>query len=160
LNAYCLDENGEVLLPVDPVVIALQLEAQVYSMELPQGVSGALVKGPNQPIVIMLNQDNASVRQRFTCAHELGHLAHLMKSGADQDEFTYVDFRDAKSSLGTDEEEIFANNFAAELLMPAKSVRKHVRAKNVSLPKLSALFGVSTIAMGHRLDKLKLAVTP
>lgn len=36
-------------------------------------VSGALSKSRNEPAVIYLNADHHTHRQRFTCAHELGH---------------------------------------------------------------------------------------
>lgn len=91
-------------------------------------------------------------------AHELGHLilhrfddVHISKQ------------RDGISELGTDREEIEANRFAAELLMPESMIRKSVTNLGGIDPfdqdldiieKLADQFEVSPQAMNIRLSTL------
>jgi Zn-dependent peptidase ImmA (M78 family) len=53
-------------------------------------------------------------------AHELGHF---IRRTDEPHKYEYVDYRDQRSSTGTDEEEMFANRFAANLLMPELLVK-------------------------------------
>jgi Zn-dependent peptidase ImmA (M78 family) len=144
--------HGDPLLPVDPVKIAGQLEIEVQVAPMIDDASGALVKRPNEPAVIYLNIAHPETRQRFTCAHELGHYTRRINSG--EDAFEYVDLRSNLAAQGTDSDEIYANQFAAELLMPRPAV---LASKNVGLSLLAHRFGVSIEAMSHRLANLGLA---
>ncbi len=156
LATYGLDQSGKIIIPVDPVAIAHGMGAVVYDVELPSGVSGALIKRSNNATAVMLNERDSIVRRRFTCAHELGHFADRISSGEIGDDFEFVDRRDHKSSQGTDQRERSANRFAAELLMPEELVRNMAR-NDPSLPALAVAFGVSVEAMGNRLSNLKIA---
>jgi Zn-dependent peptidase ImmA (M78 family) len=95
---------------------------------LPFDVSGMLV--PLSPLkgeprwAIVVNANDPPVRQRFTIAHELGHLLIHKYSTAHADGRYQVRFRNEKSATGSVREEIEANQFAAELLMPEKEVRR------------------------------------
>jgi Zn-dependent peptidase ImmA (M78 family) len=66
-------------------------------------------------IVIGINARHASTRQRFTIAHECGHL--LLHTGRDLyiDRGFIVRSRDTTSAEVTNVEEIEANAFAAEI---------------------------------------------
>lgn len=111
---------------------------------------------------IGINETESSVRQRFTIAHELGHMfLH------NQDQLSYdpsvelIHFRDEHSTTGTDSKEIQANAFAAELLMPEDAVRKEIRdLKGIDLhdsaavSRLADKFGVSQAAITVRLVSL------
>jgi len=68
---------------------------------------------------ILLNKSDLDKRQRFTLAHEIGHIVlHDQKSKEE-----IVDYRkDILNPQGTKERE--ANKFAAELLMPEDEFRK------------------------------------
>jgi Zn-dependent peptidase ImmA (M78 family) len=71
--------------------------------------------------VIGVNSHHPKTRQRFTIAHEVGHFCLHGHEELRVDKGLFViRNRDATSSTGTDIEEIEANLFAAELLMPAK----------------------------------------
>jgi Zn-dependent peptidase ImmA (M78 family) len=65
----------------------------------------------------------AFVRQRFTIGHELGHLTLHHGHDLILERLVRLNFRDATSSTANDEEEIEANHFAAELLMPHDFLR-------------------------------------
>src|SRR5579872_2579934 len=115
--------------PVDPVQIARTLGIDVRQAVLSPDVSGALVKKLGEDPVILMNANDAPNRQRFTCAHELGHF---VERGNDPDAYEYVDLRDTIwSAAGTDPAEVFANNFAANLLMPAAEVRELVKRQTL-----------------------------
>lgn len=140
-------------LPVDPVWIAGQLGLDVVNATLPTDVSGALIKEAGQDPVILLASNDSKVRKRFSCAHELGHYAYRM-DGKDAS-YEYVDFRGQTASQGTSPEEIFANQFAAELLMPAVSV-KALHKEGMSAVLMAQKFGVSDDAIRFRLINLGL----
>lgn len=140
--------------PVDPVWIAGQLGIRVVEAELEREVSGALIKEAGQSPVILLHSTDHRNRKRFTCAHELGHYIH--RRGDCDDEFSFVELRSPLSSAGLDPAEVYANQFAASLLMPEAEVREQYAEKEQSI-LLAYYFGVSDEAMRHRLRTLKLA---
>ncbi|MBZ0060132.1 MULTISPECIES: ImmA/IrrE family metallo-endopeptidase [unclassified Leclercia] len=139
--------------PVDPVQIAKEMGLDVFVTELPGSVSGALIKQKDQDPAIFLNADDARVRQRFSCGHELGH--YISRQVDNNDVYEYVDLRGEKASNGTDPEEIFANQFSAELLMPVDAV-KDLIAQGYPNYAMAHYFGVSDDAIHYRLKKLGL----
>jgi Zn-dependent peptidase ImmA (M78 family) len=100
---------------------------------------------------IYLNADEPAVRQAFTIAHELGHyfLGHKTNE--------YGVYRRSKAHLNeiTESNEIEADQFAANLLMPEPMVRtmlaKYPFLLDVDLSLLARRFGVSTSAINNRL---------
>jgi Zn-dependent peptidase ImmA (M78 family) len=140
--------------PVDPVLIARRLGVDVREAPLSSNVSGALVKRFGEDPTILLNAVDHPHRQRFTAAHELGHY---VSHESDPDEYEYVDLRDTVfSAAGTKPEEVFANAFAANLLMPAEEVRR-LQKEGYTLTQMALYFGVSQDAMHFRLKNLGLA---
>lgn len=140
-------------LPVDPVLIARRLGIDVYETQLPKNVSAALVKEYGEDPTIALSARDSSNRKRFSCAHELGHFV----SKTDQpEEYEYIDFRDRRSSTGLDRDEVYANNFAAALLMPSDEVRR-LKNEGYSEVEMAWEFDVSLEAMTNRLNFLRLS---
>ena len=97
-------------------------------------------------------------RRRFTLAHELGH--HLLRHSAS----FYVDFVDVGGTAGDSpgynwQHERAANEFAANLLMPADLVRAAFR-RDPDGQRLATTFAVSRLAMGFRLAALGLRTGP
>jgi Zn-dependent peptidase ImmA (M78 family) len=137
--------------PVDPVVIAQEIGVKVIETELPPDVSGVLAKEEGQDAVIFLSSSDHKNRKRFTCAHELGHFIKKMELG--EQEISSVNFRDSRSSEGKDPEEMFANQFAANLLMPEEEVLRQKRTPSFVLARY---FGVSPEAIINRLKSLGL----
>jgi Zn-dependent peptidase ImmA (M78 family) len=156
--AWAAAEGGDPRLPVDPFVIAQELGLKAYSANLDQGVSGMLVKRAGEDAEIYVHAADSSNRQRFTCAHELGH--YVKRSAAGDSAWEYVERRDLLTSQGTDPDEIYANQFAAALLMPREAVETRFRAlENPSVTGAAALaveFGVSVDAMQYRIKNLGL----
>jgi Zn-dependent peptidase ImmA (M78 family) len=91
-------------------------------------LAGILFQEDNQ-IIIGVNESHPSTRQRFTIAHELGHLELHSHSKLHVDTHfkSPIRLRDEISSLAIDPEEIDANTFAAELLMPTLMIERDVR---------------------------------
>lgn len=148
--------------PVDVGRIAEHLGAQVVEERLDRDLSGLLYRDGDQ-VVIGVNNSHAERRRRFTVAHEIGHMV-LHKGRPLVLDHVRVNFRNATSSTATDLEEIQANAFAAELLMPGAQVMAYARAaleagraSDAALVRdLADGFDVSEQAMEYRLVNLGL----
>ncbi|PRY72443.1 ImmA/IrrE family metallo-endopeptidase [Halomonas ventosae] len=107
------------------------------------------IEAPEPGYRCAYNTDEALVRQRFTQAHELGHvlLKHVSKD--------HTRLRDTTFNDRGDWREIDANAFAAELIMPAEYVR-HQASKIPHISELARFFGVSPTAIRYRLINLGL----
>lgn len=140
--------------PVDPVVIAKQMDLKVIEAELPAPVSGGLLRKDGDDPVVVLNESEPKTRKRFTCAHELGHYVYRLETGCDR-EFEYTDLRNHLSSMGMDKEEMFANRFAGALLMPRSKVEELMK-NHLPVLVMAHKFGVSADAMRVRLKVLNL----
>ncbi len=145
--------------PVDLDKIARLLKLKIVYKELDDEVSGMLVMGKGDSIIVV-NEDHSKKRQRFSISHEIGHfLLHRLNEGVFIDRAP-IYFRD-KASVGTIKE-IEANAFAGELLMPESVIRKEIEKKSLSafddntVEELAKKFDVSTQALTVRLMKLKL----
>jgi len=161
---------GAIKAPINVQAIAEFLGITVSFQPFKPELSGVLLKEETRT-VIGVNSAQASTRQRFTIAHELGHyvLAHKGEIFVDQTvRRQAVTIRhDNKSSLGTDSNEKDANAFAAELLMPEEliynAVRKHLHKVGEIDPEtlvsqLAMEFDVSSEAMQYRLTNLGLFI--
>jgi len=161
--ARVLQESGQAgQIPVDIEVVAKSRGARVIRERLDRDVSGLLMRD-GDAVVIGVNDLHAPRRQRFTVAHEVGHL-ELHKGRPLVLDHVRLNFRDATSSAATDVEEIDANAFAAAILMPADLVIQEARrlledptATDASIvPLLAQGFDVSDQAMEYRLINLGL----
>ncbi len=152
-DEVALRDPDAVLLPIDPVRVAGALGIDVYKARMTRGVSGALRKSRGSDAEIYLNRDDSLNRQRFTCAHELGH--YVRRTAAGDLDYDFVDRRDELASAGRDPEEIYANRFAASLLMPEDLVMEEWR-NGLGPVRLALKFGVSEDAMTYRLQNLTL----
>jgi Zn-dependent peptidase ImmA (M78 family) len=154
--------------PVAVEDIARRLGARLSFERFGPDVSGMLFRdGPNA--VIGVNATHAKTRQRFTIAHEIGHLNLHEGRPMFVDRTVRIDRRDADASLGLDPEEIEANSFAAALLMPEDMILTAVTQSSIHLGatgtveiirRLANRFDVSPQAMEYRLANLGLVVPP
>lgn len=141
--------------PIDPISIARQLGLAVYVGGTGYDTAGMLVKRRGEDATIYLNRSDSRNRQRFTCAHELGH--YVRRSGMGEEDWEADDKRDYMATTGRDPEERYANGFAAALLMPALDVRGHFEdGTPASIAKLAVRYQVSVEAMQYRLANLGL----
>ncbi len=158
-----LDELGLAGPPVPVEEIALACGAVVRRERFRRELSGMVVRGAaDEPgtAVIGVNSSHHPRRQRFTIAHEIGHLRLHTGRKVTVDSGLRVDYRTDAGNPSIQEERD-ANAFAASLLMPAADVQRlaepHVRAgatRSALVGGLSKTFDVSEEAMGYRLLNL------
>lgn len=155
---------GMVSGPVDVELAAKAVGAIVTFEPFKEELSGVLVKDTNR-VVIGVNSTHPYSRQRFTIAHEIGHL--ILKHQGELFVDHVVMRRDSRSSQAIDRQEIEANQFAAELLMPEDLIlqtAKNCYEVNPSLSQaqlvdhLAKAFKVSPQAMEYRLTNLGISM--
>lgn len=154
-----LDKNG-VTAPSVPVEKIAKSEGIIVTKKrLDDDTAGFLLRSGGMKF-IGVNQSQASTRQRFTIAHELGHA--LLHDGDELhvDKNFRINFRDVVSTLATDVEEIESNTFAAWLLMPSKFLIRQITSEHLDIDdgdevaKLAGKYQVSPQAMTYRLANL------
>jgi len=156
-----LETYGQRVPPIDVAMVAQGEGAIVIPQRLGWDVSGVLLRDDSQTL-LGVNSAHHPRRQRFTIAHEIGHLLLHPGRSYTVDSTVRLNWRDDLSSLATDKEEIAANAFAAELLMPERLIRAaidHIATSKISdedriLDALARRFDVSTEAMSYRLINL------
>jgi Zn-dependent peptidase ImmA (M78 family) len=121
---------------------------------LPSGLDG-LAWQTDHHRLILLTATRKWTRQRFTFAHELGHI---LAGDAQQ---VVID-QHLAPGVDTDPTEVRANQFAAVLLMPETELRARVTGPvdDRSFARLTVDFKVSPSAMAVRLRSLGLIGTP
>jgi Zn-dependent peptidase ImmA (M78 family) len=146
--------------PVPVERLAQLAGAEIHYEPFEGQVSGLVHRQRHRPTIIGVNSSHASTRQRFTIAHELGHLILHRGESFHVDERAAIRFRNAQSSLATEPDEIEANQFAAELLMPEYLLsRELAKLPNELDPEdaisiLAKRFEVSEQALTLRLTRL------
>ncbi len=137
--------------PVGPVadLVGLVEGNGIFVVRLPgtEGFQGVSIRDPRKdlPPVMFVSADDPADRERWTVAHELGHIVlhhHIATVGDDEDEI---------------EDE--ANAFAAEFLMPAHEIRHQLSSRTglADLAQLKLHWRVSMGALlrrGHTLEKI------
>jgi len=119
-----------------------------------------IAKVTDESFEIRINETNANTRQRFSIAHELGHLFLHMGFGSDKWRETAIgDSRQRKPGHYASEEED-ANEFAAAFLMPKsdfeEAAKKSLKDGRYSLEVIAKQFAVSEDAVLYRGRNLQL----
>ncbi len=142
--------------PLERITRALGVKIQYSAFE--GDLSGMAFVTDNTPIA-GVNALHHPHRQRFTLAHELGHIQlHRDVLTAQVHVDKGILRRDAMSSAGIEPLEIEANAFAAELLMPQALLDAEIAGRQVDLEDndfvraLARRFKVSEAAMRFRLQ--------
>ena len=157
-----LQKNQITTSPVPVKRIAKALGAQLRFSRLDDELSGMIYVNKGTPIigVNVLHHPN---RQRFTIAHECGHLVfhkRQIEKEVHVDKAFPMLMRDSISSAGVNRMEIEANRFAAELLMPKSLLAKALGNEPFDVDDedvvraLARNFQVSPSAMRFRLGNL------
>ena len=138
---------------VDDLLVRVEGDGMgVAVLDLGDGLAGAYLRPLGKPIAFVNGADPPQ-RQRFTLAHEYGHhrLGHAVR----------VDAPPALEGQTSDPDEIQANAFAAEFLMPRAAAERWA-ARNLDGPvtletvvRFAAAFGVSAQAACIRLKTAK-----
>lgn len=146
--------------PVPVGKLAKRVGAVVRLQPFEGQMSGMVHRQPGGKATIGVNSRHALTRRRFTIAHEIGHLILHKDEDLHVDEASPIGFRTEASAAGVDVNEIEANQFAAELLMPVYLLRSEIERlpKNIetdeAIKKLADRFKVSDQAMTFRLSGL------
>lgn len=157
-----LQENNIDSPPVPVRRIAKSLDARVIFSPLDNELSGMIYVKGRTPI-IGINSLHHPNRQRFTIAHECGHLAlhkGLIGKKIHVDKRFPMLMRDSLSAAGISEIEIEANLFAAEILMPKHLLTEVLNNEPFDIDEeetvnsLARSFRVSPAAMRFRLGNL------
>ena len=139
--------------------IARKLGASIFYRDFDEDVSGLLIR-QGESAVIGVAKQQSKERQRFTIAHELGHLLLHEAEEIHIDKQFRVYLRSKVSSTAADVREIEANTFAASLLMPKDFLSRDVSKLELDFEDpdnvlmLAEKYGVSTQAMTFRLMNL------
>lgn len=125
-----------------------------------QDYSGFLYRTTDSAPVIGVNSVHSANRKRFTIAHELAHMLIHPKTGVHLDEVV-IHMRNSKSAEGSNDEEMEANRFAAELLMPRAFLETDIQSMgkihaddDTAIATLAKRYGVSKQSMVIRLSSL------
>lgn len=129
-------------------VIETVFDTDVAVVELPTGLDGCSWQ-TEETRLIMLNSGTGWARQRFTLAHELGHIL-----ACDAQELI-SEAVNVHSSLETEKR---ANAFAAAFLMPEDEVEQQIAGRAIDDALFRSLvchFRVSPLALAYRLSNLR-----
>jgi Zn-dependent peptidase ImmA (M78 family) len=139
--------------------IAKALGVQVRFAPFDDELAGMVYVKDGVPI-IGVNSLHHPNRQRFTIAHELGHLEYdrdMITSSIHVDKGFPVLMRNSNSTTGTEQIEIRANQFASELLMPSALIEQELAGKpfdiddDAPIEKLAKKFRVSKQALEYKI---------
>jgi len=143
--------------------IAKALGAQVRFAPFDNELSGMVYVKDGLPI-IGVNALHHPNRQRFTIAHELGHLElhrDMITTAVHVDKDFPALMRDSNSATGMEKIEIQANQFAAALLMPRTMIQQALAGNQFDidddgpLEELARKFKVSKQALEYRIRNLR-----
>lgn len=133
-------------------VIESAFGADVAVADLGTDFDGLAVSSDDVKLILVATSQ-VPARQRFTLAHELGHLL----AGDDQE--LHLDKDIYAHARGRDPSELRANAFAAAFLMPEPVLRAAVGSRGLTEETFAALAcerGVSPSALAYRLQKFRL----
>jgi Zn-dependent peptidase ImmA (M78 family) len=121
-------------------------------------VAGVLLRSPRDQCLIGVNADHHAVRQRFTLAHEFGHVE--MDHPAHVDRFAVLFGNESGHEI-----EVAANYFAAEFLAPRDALLNCIREISQSIDQdvvavLAMRFGLSMPSICFRLEAAGAIDTP
>jgi Zn-dependent peptidase ImmA (M78 family) len=150
--AQLLKATFRLRMPVDPIAIAQELGIRVREGELDRDRLGGLVIEPGEEPQIYMNELDLLVRRRLTCAIELGHY---IRGAGKSDKYGRVDRRSDRIDAQQDPESIYAEEFAACLLVPDGDARLMVELGLDEL-EMALRFRVSMELLQLRLNELGL----
>ncbi|MCK7676200.1 ImmA/IrrE family metallo-endopeptidase [Corynebacterium pygosceleis] len=135
------------------MTIAEVLGSRVVVLPLRDGVSGMIDKAPDdEQAVIYINSEDGAARQRFTLAHEIGHLVERQRVSG-YDSYTFKDFRRPNGKYRL--HEFFADEFAGELLMPDFEFMTDLIDNDFNYYATAARFGVTVAEVEKRSERLR-----
>ena len=149
-------------LPVDSVAVAITMGIDSYWMTIGSDCSALTVKRNNERRIIGINQYESRSRQRFACAHAIGHhMEQRRRHLASHDDACDYVFRCHQSDFDdwNSPDELYANAFAASLLMPRDDIEELCRDPHLDIADIATIFDVTMAMVQRRTDTLGLHVT-
>jgi len=137
---------------IDPFEIAKEIGVPVYNEDLDE-IDGCLLKRAEAKRILINKNILHLNRQRFTLAHELGHLQ--IKNHAE--EMYRCLASDIQRYRGVRQMENEANDFASELLLPEANIQSIVRKRRLSMDlvkNISEDYGISLTATALKIIKV------
>ena len=132
--------------PTELIKIFQILGLKYIELSDAEDIDGAILEIESKPAIAVLNRAKPIQRQRFTLAHELGHifLEHSKRDLYDAEESR----ADAENPMVRTKppKEVEADIFASELLIPYEQLKKYHSEIN-NIEKLVSIFQVSKQAM-------------
>lgn len=142
-----LDSFWDEGFPVDPIAIARKAGLSVFDAQLGDDTWGMIIGNGDGSADIYLDLDQGRTKRRFSCAHELGHYFDRM---ADLSIEPGTGFEDKRSDEGRGTaDEVYANEFAASLLMPESRFRA-LAGGGAPTVAIAAEFEVSPASASYR----------
>ncbi len=140
--------------PLEPMVNEQGGSIRYGSVEKDEIEGGSIIARSINDFEIVISEHTSARRDRFTIAHELGHLfLHLPMV---QDLEPNASMRATRYLVEGDPEqqraEWEANWFAAQLIMPRKEFKKCI--KNFGVSSAASIFGVSELAAKVRAESV------
>ena len=143
--------------PVPDIVELIEREAAVpvFLTPLPRGIAGLASRFDGRWYIVGDSGGSVAGRLRFTLAHELGHVVMEHEPAIDDDET----LREGTDRRGSNPQEVEANYFAAELLVPRGLVEDRLRMREPDLAfvqEIAALTGTTAWVPFYRIKTLDL----
>lgn len=146
--------------PLQPIadlvrVVEDQCDVPVYIRRFDEPkVAGVLLRSARNACLIGINADHHAVKQRFTLAHELGHIEMDHPAHVDK-----VDELFGRGASTAEPIEVEANYFAAEFLAPRQAVLAWLETHAVDavidadvVARIALTFGVAMNTVCFRLE--------
>ena len=134
--------------PINLYYVAHKLDVEIYqTKKLPRQILGSVKLSGDKIWIITINSNQINSRQRFSIAHEMGHiLLHHDQAG-----YQFIDIIKKQDQLC----ERQANVFASELLMPAEEFKNIYFNHNITNPAdIANYFQVSMQAAEIRISEI------
>lgn len=133
----------------------LASQADLRFGKIPDDVDGISInlKSKDSRPVVIISTELPPARQKFTMAHELGHIFIPWHIGTI---FSHTNENHAYASRLYHDCEVEANRFAAELLMPSEWVKSILSTKHPkeALTTIKKIAGTSTVATFYKVGSL------
>lgn len=161
-NPLSLVETYMEQIPVDVYGLIREIGLGLSFQVMDDNISGWIERGADNQYTVAVNQSHASVRRRFTAAHELGHYIYhrdLLGRGVGDTRAYRMNGTPLENVAIRPVHERQANSFAANLLMPKSALLEQISRGLRSTEGLANLFDVSQEAMRIRLGRPKIELT-
>lgn len=131
----------------------LATQADLRFGKIPGDVDGISINLKNKRPVVIISTDLPPTRQKFTMAHELGHIVIPWHIGTI---FSHTNENHAYATRLYHDSEVEANKFAAELLMPSEWVKSILSTEHPksALETIRKISGTSIIATFYKVGSL------